>query len=288
MTRTQVFGTSKREGHDSSMFYGRAIFRDVSKPVVHFEKSALGEWVDRIYRQSAEQIPCPDQSVALAVTSPPYNVGKEYDEDLSLEDYLGLIERVAQEVYRVLIPGGRYVINIANIGRKPYIPLTRYFYEIHQAVGFLPAGEIIWQKADGANGNCAWGSWCSAKAPRLRDIHEYLLVFAKESYTRVDKGDSDISSDEFMAATLSIWRIQPESAKRVRHPAPFPVALAKRAIQLFSYVGDVVLDPFCGSGTTCVAAVMTNRHYVGLDINPDYCALAEQRISTIQKPMLEV
>ena len=139
-------------------------------------------------------------------------------------------------------------------------------------------GEIIWQKAKGANGSCAWGSWMSAKSPRLRDIHEYLLVFAKQDYSRPDKGESDIKGDEFMEATLSVWEIPPESAKRVGHPAPFPVALAERVIKLYSYVGDVVLDPFVGSGSTCVAAANINRLYVGYDISDEYCDIAEKRI----------
>ena len=140
-------------------------------------------------------------------------------------------------------------------------------------------GEIIWQKGKGASGSCAWGSWMSAKAPRLRDLHEYLLVFAKGSYSRPDKGISTIKPDDFMAATLSIWSIPPESAKKVGHPAPFPVDLAKRVIALYSYQEDAVLDPFVGSGTTCVAAAKLGRRYVGYDISPEYCALAEQRIS---------
>ena len=139
-------------------------------------------------------------------------------------------------------------------------------------------GEIIWQKAAGANGNCAWGSWKSAKAPRIRDIHEYLLVFAKEQFGRPDVGKSDIDRDAFMESTLSIWKIPPESAKKIGHPAPFPVELASRVIRLYSYVGDVVIDPFSGSGTTCVAAKKNNRHYVGFDISLEYCKLAEKRI----------
>ena len=136
------------------------------------------------------------------------------------------------------------MVNIANLGRKPYIPLHAYFYGVHMAAGFLPMGEIIWRKGKGANGSCAWGSWRSARAPRLRDVHEYLLVFAKDDYSRPERGESDIERDEFMEATLSVWDILPESAKRVGHPAPFPVELAARVIQLYSYVGDVVLDPF--------------------------------------------
>ncbi len=292
-TKTSSFGVSKREGHDSTGFYRRSLYANGGGPTVETaaapqarpERSRsipdrpVDEWADRLYCQSAESMPIPDNSVALAFTSPPYNVGKDYDGDMSLEDYLGLIRRVGQEVYRVLKPGGRYVVNIANVGRKPYIPLHAYFYGVHGQAGFLPMGEIIWQKGRGANGSCAWGSWMSAKAPRLRDLHEYLLVFAKGGFSRPDKGESDISSEEFMAATLSIWEVPPESAKKVGHPAPFPVALAERVIRLYSYVGDVVLDPFSGSGTTCVAAKGLGRRYIGFDISPEYTALAERRLA---------
>jgi DNA modification methylase len=228
-------------------------------------------------------MPIPDNSIALAFTSPPYNVGKDYDDDMSLNDYLGLIKTVGKEIYRVLKPGGRYVINVANLGRKPYIPLHSYFYQIHTEIGFLPMGEIIWQKGKGASGSCAWGSWKSAKSPRLRDLHEYLIVLTKETFSRPDKGESDLSSEEFMESTLSIWQIPPESAKKIGHPAPFPIALAERVIKLYSYVGDVILDPFLGSGTTCVAAVKNKRHYVGFDISENYCTLAEKRISQLSQ-----
>lgn len=281
-TKTSSFGVSKREGHDSSEFYNRNIYAGEQSTETESRSEIparrLGEWVDRLYCQSSESMPIPDNSVALSFTSPPYNVGKDYDEDISLEEYLALIQRVGKEVYRVLRPGGRYVVNIANLGRKPYIPLHAHFYNIHQELGFLPMGEIIWQKGKGANNSCAWGSWKSARSPRLRDLHEYLLVFAKEDFSRPDKGESDISGEEFMAATLSVWEIQAVSAKKIGHPAPFPVELAERVIQLYSYVDDVVLDPFCGSGTTCVAAKGLKRHYVGFDISGEYCELAQKRL----------
>jgi DNA modification methylase len=281
-TQTSSFGVSKREAHDSSDFYARNLFQ--SAPVadvvnIDVPQIQVDRWADRVYQCSSENMPIPDNSVALAFTSPPYNVGKDYDDDMTLEKYMDLIKRVGQDVYRVLKPGGRYVVNIANLGRKPYIPLHSHFYQVHSQIGFLPMGEIIWQKGKGASGSCAWGSWRSAKAPRLRDLHEYLLVFTKQEFSRPDKGESDLSAEEFMESTLSIWQIQSESAKKVGHPAPFPVQLASRVIKLYSYIGDVVLDPFMGSGTTCVAAKKTGRHYVGFDISPEYCKLSEDRIS---------
>jgi site-specific DNA-methyltransferase (adenine-specific) len=284
-TETQSFGTGKREAHDASAFYERNLYgAQLPQPASPQELQEMhreppGDWANQVYCQSAEQMAAiPDNSIALAFTSPPYNVGKDYEGDLSLEAYFGLIERVGREVYRVLRPGGRYVINIANLGRKPYIPLHAFFYQIHMQANFLPMGEIIWQKGKGASGSCAWGSWQSAKAPRLRDLHEYLLVFAKAGFSRPERGESDITRDEFLQATLSVWEIPPESARRVGHPAPFPVELARRVIGLYSYVGDVVLDPFLGSGTTCVAAKQNHRLYVGYDISAEYCALAEERL----------
>jgi len=285
-TQTSSFGVSRREAHDASDFYSRSLYQSNSSSDLTEADIAPGqidEWADRIYNASSESMPLPDNSVGLAFTSPPYNVGKDYDEDMPLESYLDLIQNVGAEVYRVLKPGGRYIVNVANLGRKPYIPMHAFFYQIHAEIGFLPMGEIIWQKGRGANGSCAWGSWRSASAPRLRDLHEYLLVFAKGSYKRPDKGTSDLSGEEFTEATLSVWEILPVSAKKVGHPAPFPVELASRVIKLYSYVDDVVLDPFIGSGTTAIAAKQHGRHYVGFDISPEYCRLAEARIANAMR-----
>jgi len=293
-TRTYSFGTSSREAHDSSHFYGRnlyggdlsSVFSQMGVLVAKMKSRVVPErpreeWVNRIYCQTSEDMKdLPNDSVGLAFTSPPYNVGKDFDHDLELVEYLTLMAKVGAEVYRVLLPGGRYVVNLANLGRKPYIPLHSYFYAIHTSLGFQTAGEIIWQKGKGMNGNCAWGSWMSAKSPRLRDVHEYLLVFTKEEFSRPDKGTSDISREEFMSGTLSVWNIPPESAKKVGHPAPFPLELADRVIRLFSYVDDVILDPFCGSGTTCLAAFLSGRAYIGYDVVSEYCDLARRRLET--------
>ncbi len=285
-TETSSFGTGKRESHDSSRFYARNMLstaRNTPLPEEKLEEikvPPLGEWADKIYCSSSTSMnEVPDNSVALAFTSPPYNVGKDYDDDIDAVEYLELIKDVGKEVFRVLRPGGRYLINVANVGRKPYLALHSLYWQEHLDVGYLPMGEIIWQKAQGASGSCAWGSWMSAKAPRLRDIHEYILVLAKQAYSRPDRGESDISRNEFLDSTLSVWNISPESAKRVGHPAPFPVALASRVIRLYSYVGDTVLDPFLGSGTTCLAAAQLNRHFVGYDTSREYCDLAARRLS---------
>lgn len=221
----------------------------------------------------------PDHSVHLMVTSPPYNVGKEYDDDLSLEEYIELLDRVFRETYRVLVSGGRACVNIANLGRKPYIPLHAYVIEIMLDIGYLMRGEIIWNKASSASSSTAWGSWLSASNPVLRDVHEYILVFSKESFSRPSKKrQSTIEKEAFLAWTKSVWTFPAISAQQVGHPAPFPVELPRRCIEMYTYRGDVVLDPFCGSGTTCIAALISDRHYVGYEINEAYVKLSEKRI----------
>ena len=221
----------------------------------------------------------PDESVHLMVTSPPYNVGKDYDEDLDLEEYRGLLRDVFAEVYRKLVVGGRACVNVANLGRRPYIPLHSYIIEEMAEIGFLMRGEVIWSKAASAGSSTAWGSWLSASNPTLRDIHEYILVYSKGSMKREKQGrESTIKRDEFLEYTKSIWSFPTESAKRVGHPAPFPVELPYRLIQLYTFQGDVVLDPFCGSGTTCVAAMKTQRHFIGVDTSEEYVELARMRL----------
>ena len=285
-TKTSSFGVSKRESHDSSGFYSRKLYDEhVEEDLTGEERAIGGELLDTVQCvDSRDMSLLPDRSVHLMVTSPPYNVGKEYDEDLGLGEYRRLLRAVNQEVYRKLVVGGRACINVANLGRRPYIPLHTYIIRNMIDIGFLMRGEIIWDKAASAGVSTAWGSWLSASNPVMRDVHEYIMVFSKGSMRR--KGEdkkSTISREEFLEYTKSIWTFPTESAKRVGHPAPFPVELPYRLIQLYTFEGDVVLDPFCGSGTTCVAALRTNRHFIGFDNNPEYVELARKRITEAMK-----
>lgn len=275
-TRTTSFGVGRRESHDSSSFYDRGLITVVESK----DRSVnVVPDLDQVFLQSAESMDqLPDNSIALMVTSPPYHVGKDYDSEADFEGYLKLLEDVFAETYRVLQPGGRAVVNVANLGRRPYVPLSHLVTQRLLKLGYFMRGEVIWQKAHGASGNCAWGSWRSPSNPVLRDTHEYCLCFSKGRFKRVVDGTPTISGEEFMESTLSIWDIPAESAKRVGHPAPFPVELPRRFINLYTYRGEVVLDPFIGSGSTAVAAVQTGRHWVGYEISEEYALATKQRV----------
>jgi site-specific DNA-methyltransferase (adenine-specific) len=288
-TSTSSFGIGGRFGHDSSKFYNSRLYSELKStqkiasqntafPLQHLNKVILG---------SCEKMKdLPDNCLHLMITSPPYNVSKEYDDDLSLQEYLDLLRNAFSETYRVLVNGGRVCVNVANLGRKPYIPLSDYVSKMMIDIGFNMRGEIIWNKASSASPSTAWGSWKSAGNPTLRDIHEYILGFSKGEYKRErtkeekqTKKDT-ITREQFMEWTKSVWTMNAESARRVGHPAPFPVELPYRLIQLYSFTGDIILDPFMGSGTTAIAALQSERNYVGYDTNQEYIDLANRRIKT--------
>ena len=295
-TSTSSFGVSKREGHDSTVYYGSKMYDDlISQRDVGVANKYPAELENIVINGDSRVMPLPDNCVHLVVTSPPYNASKAYDEDLSLTEYLEMLHGVFAECYRVLTPGGRMVVNVANLGRKPYIPLTSHVNLIMHEIGFMHRGEVIWDKSASAGSSCAWGSFQSASNPCLRDIHEYLLIFSKGDYklprtkSEREEGRIDtIGKEEFIQQTKSIWSFATESAKRVNHPAPFPVELPKRCIEMYTFSGDVVLDPFLGSGTTAVAAKMTGRRYIGCDLSAEYCAIAEERLTLTESysPMI--
>jgi len=282
-TSTSAFGSPGRASHDARAFYGSRLYAGLpQEESVPYQENPLSEAaVNTIFCRSSEDMAeLPEASVHLMVTSPPYNVGKDYDEDFTLEEYLGFLKRVWQEVTRVLVPGGRACVNLANLGRKPYIPLHAYIARDMVDLGFLMRGEIIWDKGASAAASTAWGSWKSPANPTLRDTHEYILVFSKGSFSRKkpEGRESTISRDEFLEYTKSVWTFPAESAKKVGHPAPFPAELPYRLMQLYTFKGEVVLDPFMGSGQTALAALKAGRRYVGYDIDETYVRLADRRI----------
>lgn len=293
-TKTSSFGTNGRSNHDSSKFYDSKLYKELKKDkkLDEFENNFPVDLLDTIISGSCENMEIiPSNSVHLMITSPPYNVSKDYDDDLSLEEYLDLLRRVFTETYRVLVNGGRACINVANLGRKPYIPLSDYISKMMIEIGFNMRGEIIWNKAASASPSTAWGSWQSASNPTLRDIHEYILIFSKGDYKRSRKKDemefkvNSISKDQFMEWTKSIWTMNAESARRIGHPAPFPEELPFRLIQLLSFKNDIVLDPFLGSGTTAISALKSDRKYIGFETETKYIKLAEKRIDTVKSQL---
>jgi site-specific DNA-methyltransferase (adenine-specific) len=292
-TRTRDFGAGNREAHDASPFYERFTAPELSDDDVVNPCTVA----DRLFHGDSRDLSAVDDaSVALMVTSPPYFAGKAYEADLgeghipgSYLEYLAMLEDVFAECRRVLEPGGRMAVNVANLGRKPYRSLSADVIRILQDdLGLLLRGEVIWQKAKGATGSIAVGSYLSAANPVLRDVTERVVVACKGRFDRAiprkereRRGlpfENTITKDEFFASTLDVWELRPEHARRVGHPAPFPVELPERLIQLYTYRDDVVLDPFLGSGSTAVAAVRAGRHYVGFDTDADYVALAQRRV----------
>jgi DNA modification methylase len=291
-TATSAFGVSRRENHDSAGFYKR-----FSPPVLSDDATVNAPGVvDEVYLGDARSMDrVRPSSVALVVTSPPYFAGKQYEEELGAEgipasytEYIALLEGVFAECVAKLEPGGRIAVNVANLGRKPYRSLSADVIGILQdKLGLLLRGEVVWRKARGAGGNCAWGSFRSPANPVLRDLTERVIVASKGRFDRAVPRAArqrdglphrpTTTADEFMEATLDVWELAPESATRVGHPAPFPVELPQRFVELYTYAGDVVLDPFMGSGSTAVAAVRTGRHFLGYDTDPAYVEAARAR-----------
>jgi len=230
------------------------------------------------------------ESIQLIVTSPPYNVGKDYasyDDKKELQDYLKFLMTVWRECKKKLCKGGRIAVNIADTWRNPYIPLHCHITEQFLDLGFLMRGVIYWDKGASVGVSTAWGSWRSASNPTLRDVGEYIMVFSKDDFRLVnDSKISTITPEQFTTYTKSLWSFPTTSPEKEGHPAPFPEELPKRLILLYTFLGDKVLDPFLGSGTTCKVAKALGRRSVGYEIDENYRPTIEAKIGKVESVSL--
>ncbi|MCS7092288.1 MAG: site-specific DNA-methyltransferase [Patescibacteria group bacterium] len=224
----------------------------------------------------------PQNSIDLIVTSPPYNVDIHYNshsDNLSYDEYLQFTEKWIRKCLELAKDDGRFCLNIPldkNKGgqQSVYADITT----IAKDLGWKYHSTIIWNEGN-ISRRTAWGSFMSASAPYVIAPVETIVVFYKKNWKKISGSrKSDITKKEFMDWTNGIWTFGGESKKRVGHPAPFPIELPRRCIKLFSFVGDTVLDPFLGSGTTLIAAYLNNRKGIGVDVDEGYCNLAIKRL----------
>ena len=223
-----------------------------------------------------------DGSVDLVVTSPPYNVDIQYNshkDDVSYGEYLKFSKKWMARCFDWLKEDGRFCLNIPldkNKGGQQSVGAD--LTTIAKEIGFQYHSTIIWNEGN-ISRRTAWGSWMSASAPYVIAPVELIVVLYKKTWKKTSGSKvSDVSRQEFMDWTNGLWTFNGESKKKIGHPAPFPIELPRRCVKLFSYVDDVVLDPFCGSGTTLIAAVSNNRKGLGIDVDKNYCELARKRI----------
>lgn len=235
------------------------------------------------YKTSEKMEDVEDNSVQLIVTSPPYNVGKSYisyDDNKELGAYLDFLRRVWAECKRVMCKGSRIAVNIADTWRQPYLPLHCLITQQFRELGFLMRGIVYWDKGASVGVSTAWGSWRSASNPTLRDVGEYILIFCKDGFKLENENKiSTISPEQFTTYTKSIWSFPTADPKKEGHPAPFPEELPKRLIQLYTFLGDTVLDPFLGSGTSCKVAKAWGRKSIGYEMDESYRPVIEAKIA---------
>ena len=279
--------------------------------VLSFPLSTSGQWwKDQIICGDARAIlhAMPNECVHLAITSPPYNVGLEYDshnDRMPYDEYLKWLAPFWSELYRVLVPGGRFALNVAPTSIKDFRPIHYDMARDLVRLGFIMRTEILWYKQT-MRRRTAWGSWKSPRNPHMVPSWEYVLVFSKSSWAlEGNKADADITGEEFIKYSDAFWYIPPETRGRQPflnslypprrgkkkpeakegHPAPFPEELIYRLIKFYSYRGNVVLDPFGGTGTVATIAQRTGRHFVHLDLSRKYCQVAAERVSAEMKQM---
>ncbi len=283
--------------------------------VVQFPRARRvdGWWKDQIICGDSLEIlkAMPSETVHLAITSPPYNVGLDYDahnDRMPYDDYLSWLAEFWKELHRVLVNGGRFALNIAPTSIKDFRPIHYDMARDLMKLGFIMRTEILWYKQT-MRRRTAWGSWRSPRNPHMVPSWEYVLVFCKGSWTlEGNKEDADISSEEFIKYSDAFWTIPPETRgrqpflrslypprrgrkapeeKSEGHPAPFPEELIKRLIKFYSYRGNVIMDPFGGTGTVAAVAKRHGRHFVHMDISKKYSLIAAERVAAETIPLFD-
>jgi DNA modification methylase len=264
-------------------------------------------WNDRLLCGDCREVlrTLPDKCAHLAITSPPYNVGLEYDDHndrMSYDEYLAWLQPVWRELHRVLVDGGRFALNIAPTSIRNFKPIHYDMAAQLRALGFIIRTEIIWYKQT-MRRRTAWGSWKSPRNPHIIPSWEYVLVFSKGTWTlEGNRQDADITGEEFISFSDGFWQITPETRGRQpflkslyppksgqkqsapkagTHPAPFPEELIYRLMKFYSFHGNVVLDPFGGTGTVAVVAKKTGRHFIHIDVSEKYCQIAAERLAQV-------
>ena len=284
-TTTSNFGVGARESHDATRFYERfrapELSTDDTVPARRRSPSRSSAATPATWTRSPT---ARSRSSSRRRRTSPASSTRRSSSARACRRRTSSTSTCSRDVFaecaRKLEPGGRIAVNVANLGRKPYRSLSADVIRIlEHDLGLLLRGELIWQKGEGASGSCAWGSFRSAANPVLRDITERVIVASKGRFDRARSAkqraaeglphESTLLTDDFMALTLDVWSIPPESARRVGHPAPFPVELPEQLIRLYTYDDDLVLDPFMGSGSALVAAARLGRRYVGYDLDAD-------------------
>lgn len=231
----------------------------------------------------------PENSIDITVTSPPYNLNinyNDYNDNKNIDDYIKWVTEIISQLYRTTKEGGRICINvppdIGTLKDGTKVSLDTIYYNILHEVGFKYRTKIVWNK-NTITARTAWGSFCSPSNPNILPSFEYILIFYKGTPKKDgNKELIDITKDEFIPWTNGMWNIATESAKKIGHPAPYPVELCDRLIKMFSYKNDIVFDPFMGSGTTGVSAIKNNREFIGCEISKEYVDIAKKRIENIK------
>jgi len=224
----------------------------------------------------------PDESVDLIITSPPYNLDIKYNshnDEISYEKYLEFSDKWLSRCFKWLKDDGRMCLNIPldkNKGGQQSVGAD--LTTIAKRIGFKYHSTIVWNEGN-ISRRTAWGSWLSASAPYVIAPVELIIILYKNNWKKNSKKQSDITKHEFIEWTNGLWTFPGQSKKGAGgHPAPFPIELPKRCIKLFSFVGDIILDPFMGSGSTIIASVINNRKGIGIEIDDKYCEIAKKRI----------